>query len=111
MGSPAVPYQTIKRNTSTYGAHFAEVRVDEDTGEVRVSRWVGAFDGGRIVSPKQAAGQMRGGIIQGIGMALMEDTLLDERSGRIVNAGLTGIPLVDSLSRGGRDEGHLISPG
>ncbi|GAA3236016.1 xanthine dehydrogenase family protein molybdopterin-binding subunit [Nonomuraea helvata] len=87
-GRSALPFQTIKRGTSTYGAHFAEVRVDEDTGEVRVSRWVGAFDGGRIVSPKQAASQMRGGIIQGIGMALMEETLLDERSGRIVNAGL-----------------------
>lgn len=87
-GRSAVPYQTVKRGTSTYGAHFAEVRVDEDTGEVRVSRWVGAFDGGRIVSPRQAASQMRGGIIQGIGMALMEETLLDERSGRIVNAGL-----------------------
>ncbi|WP_327582361.1 xanthine dehydrogenase family protein molybdopterin-binding subunit [Nonomuraea sp. NBC_00507] len=87
-GRSAVPYQTIKRGTSTYGAHFAEVRVDEDTGEVRVSRWVGAFDGGRIVSPKQATSQMRGGIIQGIGMALMEETLLEERSGRIVNASL-----------------------
>ncbi|MGN9837259.1 xanthine dehydrogenase family protein molybdopterin-binding subunit [Nonomuraea sp. H19] len=87
-GKSAVPYQTVKRTTSTYGAHFAEVRVDEDTGEVRVSRWAGAFDGGRIVSPKQAASQMRGGIIQGIGMALMEETLLDERSGRIVNASL-----------------------
>ncbi|MEV0384931.1 xanthine dehydrogenase family protein molybdopterin-binding subunit [Nonomuraea sp. NPDC050643] len=87
-GRSAVPYQTLKRTTGTYGAHFAEVRVDADTGEVRVTRWTGAFDGGRIVSPKQAAGQMRGGIIQGIGMALMEETLLDERSGRIVNAGL-----------------------
>ncbi|GAA3587421.1 xanthine dehydrogenase family protein molybdopterin-binding subunit [Nonomuraea rosea] len=87
-GKSAVPYQTVKRTTGTYGAHFAEVQVDEDTGEVRVTRWTGAFDGGRIVSPKQAISQMRGGIIQGIGMALMEETLLDERSGRIVNAGL-----------------------
>ncbi|MGW3352759.1 xanthine dehydrogenase family protein molybdopterin-binding subunit [Nonomuraea rubra] len=87
-GRSAPPYQTLKRTTSTYGAHFAEVLVDEDTGEVRVTRWAGAFDGGRIVSPKQAASQMRGGIIQGIGMALMEETLLDERSGRIVNASL-----------------------
>ncbi|MFC4111053.1 molybdopterin cofactor-binding domain-containing protein [Nonomuraea zeae] len=69
-GKSAVPYQTLKRTTSTYGAHFAEVRVDEDTGEVRVTRWASAFDGRRIVSPKQAASQMRGGIIQGIGMAL-----------------------------------------
>ncbi|MEV4174133.1 xanthine dehydrogenase family protein molybdopterin-binding subunit [Nonomuraea sp. NPDC049709] len=87
-GKSAVPYQTLKRTTSTYGAHFAEVRVDDDTGEVRVTRWAGAFDGGRVVSPRQAASQMRGGIIQGIGMALMEATLLDERSGRVVNASL-----------------------
>jgi xanthine dehydrogenase YagR molybdenum-binding subunit len=51
-GKSAPPYQTLKRTTSTYGAHYAEVRVDEDTGEVRVTRWAGAFDGGRIVSPK-----------------------------------------------------------
>ncbi|WP_433436552.1 xanthine dehydrogenase family protein molybdopterin-binding subunit [Nonomuraea sp. CA-141351] len=87
-GRSALPFQTIKRGTYTYGAHFCEVRVDEDTGEVRVTRWVGAFDGGRIVNPKQAASQMRGGIIMGIGMALTEETLLDERTGRIVNRSL-----------------------
>lgn len=87
-GSSALPYQTIKRATYTYGAHFCEVRVDEDTGEVRVIRWVGAFDGGRIVSPKQARSQMAGGIIMGIGMALTEETLFDEGTGRIANPSL-----------------------
>ena len=87
-GSSALPYQTIKRSTNTYGAHFCEVRVDQDTGEVRVTRWAGAFDGGRIVSPKQARSQMAGGIIMGIGMALTEETLFDERTGRIANASL-----------------------
>ncbi|MFI7223095.1 xanthine dehydrogenase family protein molybdopterin-binding subunit [Nonomuraea angiospora] len=87
-GRSALPYQTIKRGTYSYGAHFCEVRVDEDTGETRVTRWAGAFDGGRIVNPKQAAGQMRGGIIMGIGMALTEEALLDERTGLIVNHGL-----------------------
>jgi xanthine dehydrogenase YagR molybdenum-binding subunit len=71
-----------------YGAQFCEVRVDEDTGEVRISRWVGAFDGGRILNPKQACSQMSGGIIMGIGMALSEQTLLDERTGRIANRSL-----------------------
>ncbi|MBB5780300.1 xanthine dehydrogenase family protein molybdopterin-binding subunit [Nonomuraea jabiensis] len=87
-GRSALPYQTIKRGTYSYGAHFCEVRVDEDTGETRVTRWAGAFDGGRIVNPKQAAGQMRGGIIMGIGMALTEEALLDERTGLIVNHSL-----------------------
>ncbi|MFI7697938.1 xanthine dehydrogenase family protein molybdopterin-binding subunit [Nonomuraea sp. NPDC049480] len=87
-GRSALPYQTVKRGTYSYGAHFCEVHVDELTGEVRVTRWAGAFDGGRIVNPKQAAGQMRGGIIMGIGMALTEEATLDERTGRIVNRSL-----------------------
>ncbi|MEQ4725597.1 xanthine dehydrogenase family protein molybdopterin-binding subunit [Nonomuraea sp. B19D2] len=87
-GKSALPYQTVKRGTYSYGAHFCEVRVDEDTGETRVTRWVGAFDGGRTVNPKQATSQMRGGIIMGIGMALTEETLLDERTGLIVNRSL-----------------------
>lgn len=71
------------------GAHFCEVRVDPDTFEVRVSRWVGAFDIGRVVNTKLAASQMRGGIVMGIGMALSEETLVDPRTGRIVNPSLS----------------------
>jgi xanthine dehydrogenase YagR molybdenum-binding subunit len=70
------------------GAHFCEVRVDPDTGEVRVSRWVGVFDAGRIVNAKTAASQLRGGIVMGIGAALSEETLVDPRTGRIMNPGL-----------------------
>jgi xanthine dehydrogenase YagR molybdenum-binding subunit len=55
---------------------------------VRVSRWLGSFDTGRILNPKTAASQFRGGIIMGIGMALTEEALFDERSGRFVNASL-----------------------
>ena len=60
----------------------------EDSGELRVSRWLGSFDCGRVVNPKTAASQLRGGIVMGIGMALSEETLFDERSGRIMNASL-----------------------
>jgi xanthine dehydrogenase YagR molybdenum-binding subunit len=70
------------------GAQFCEVRVDEDTGEVRVSRWVGAFDIGTVVNAKTAASQLRGGIIMGIGLALGEETLVDPANGRILNANL-----------------------
>lgn len=70
------------------GAQFCEVRVDADTGEVRISRWLGVFDIGTVVNPKTAGSQLRGGIVMGIGMALSERTLVDPRSGRIVNPGL-----------------------
>jgi len=70
------------------GAQFCEVRVDQDTGEVRVSRWVGAFDVGRVINAKTAGSQLRGGIVMGIGMALSEATLVDPRTGRIMNPSL-----------------------
>jgi len=58
------------------------------TGEVRVSRLLGSFDCGRILNPKTATSQFRGGMVMGFGMALTEETLFDERSGRIMNASL-----------------------
>ncbi|MGI5286081.1 xanthine dehydrogenase family protein molybdopterin-binding subunit [Nonomuraea polychroma] len=70
------------------GAQFCEVRVDPDTGEVRVSRWLGVFDVGRVINAKTTASQLRGGIVMGIGLALTEETLVDPRTGRIMNAGL-----------------------
>jgi xanthine dehydrogenase YagR molybdenum-binding subunit len=71
------------------GAHFCEVRIDADTGEIRVTRWVGAFDIGRVVNAKTAASQLRGGIVMGLGLALSEETLIDPRTGRIMNPSLT----------------------
>jgi xanthine dehydrogenase YagR molybdenum-binding subunit len=82
------PLESMKYSMGSYGAQFCEVRVHEDTGEVRVARWVGAFDTGRIVNPKTARSQLMGGIIMGIGMALTEESLFDERTGRIVNPSL-----------------------
>jgi xanthine dehydrogenase YagR molybdenum-binding subunit len=72
------------------GAQFCEVRVDPDTGEVRVSRWLGSFDVGTVINAKTAASQLRGGIVMGIGMALSEETLVDPRTGRIMNPSLAG---------------------
>lgn len=71
------------------GAHFCEVRVDRDTGEVRLARWLGVFDIGTVVNAKTAASQLRGGIVMGIGAALGEETLVDRATGRIVNANLS----------------------
>jgi xanthine dehydrogenase YagR molybdenum-binding subunit len=76
------------RARASTGAQFCEVRVDPDTGEVRVSRWVGVFDVGTVINARTAASQLRGGIIMGIGMALSEQTLIDPRTGRIVNPSL-----------------------
>ncbi|MBK1785510.1 xanthine dehydrogenase family protein molybdopterin-binding subunit [Prauserella cavernicola] len=70
------------------GAHFCEVRVDPDTGEVRVSRWTASFDVGRVLNAKTATSQLKGGIVMGIGMALAEQTLIDPRNGRIMNPSL-----------------------
>ena len=72
----------------SHGAIFCEVRVNAVTGEPRVSRVLGAFDCGRILNAKTASSQFRGGIIMGLGLALMEETLVDERSGRIMNPSL-----------------------
>jgi xanthine dehydrogenase YagR molybdenum-binding subunit len=80
--------ETMKYSMHSYAAQFCEVGVHEQTGEVRVRRWVGAFDTGRIINPKTAVSQFRGGIIMGIGMALTEETMFDDRTGRVVNATL-----------------------
>jgi xanthine dehydrogenase YagR molybdenum-binding subunit len=67
-----------------FGAHFAEVRVDADTGEVRVPRMLGMFAAGRIVNPKTARSQLIGGMTFGLSMALHEAGVLDAGRGAIV---------------------------
>jgi len=83
-----LPVEMKKYSMQSFGAQFCEVRVNEVTGEIRVSRWLGSFDTGRILNPKTATSQFRGGIVMGIGMALTEESFFDERSGRVVNASL-----------------------
>jgi xanthine dehydrogenase YagR molybdenum-binding subunit len=69
-----------------FGAVFTEVAVDPDVGTIRVRRALGTYGAGRIVNPRLAKSQCTGGMIGGIGMALMERTALDLRDGRPVNA-------------------------
>ncbi len=71
-----------------FGAVFAEVSVDPDLGTVRVPRIVGAYGAGRIINPKTARSQAIGGMVMGIGMALMEHTEVDPRTGRVVNGNI-----------------------
>ncbi len=86
--SADMPLEIQQYSIHSYGAQFCEVRINEESGETRVSRWLGAFDCGKILNPKTAISQFRGGIIMGIGMALTEETLFDERKGRIMNPSL-----------------------
>jgi xanthine dehydrogenase YagR molybdenum-binding subunit len=83
------PVEAENWSMHSYGAHFCEVRVNAVTGETRVSRFLGSFDCGRILNGKTAASQFRGGIIMGLGAALMEETLFDERIGRVMNPSLS----------------------
>src|SRR5207244_1493062 len=71
-----------------FGTVFAEIAVDPDLGEARVRRIVGAYGAGRIVNPKTARSQSIGGMMGGIGMALMEHSVVDARNGRVTNANL-----------------------
>lgn len=87
-GESGAPLEMLKFSMHSRSAIFCELRVSDVTGEIRVDRLVGAFDCGRILNPKTAASQFRGGMIMGIGMALTEETLLDERSGRILSASM-----------------------
>ncbi|MFF7446775.1 MULTISPECIES: molybdopterin cofactor-binding domain-containing protein [unclassified Streptomyces] len=79
-----------ERRFSMYGyaAMFAEVAVDARLGLVRVRRMLGVYDAGRIINPRLAESQAIGGMVGGIGAALLEHTVTDHRDGRIVNANL-----------------------
>jgi len=73
----------------SFGAVFAEVRVDSDTGVVRVARLCGAYDCGRLVNPRTARSQLMGGMIFGLGAALTEETVFDPN---------TGLPVIRNLA-------------
>jgi xanthine dehydrogenase YagR molybdenum-binding subunit len=74
----------------SFGAQFAEVRVDTDTGEVRVSRLLGVFAAGRIVNPRTARSQLIGGMTWGLSMALLEESVLDQAYGDYANHDFAG---------------------
>ncbi len=101
-----VPGATLKDySQQSYGAQFAEVGVDIDTGEVRVRRMLGVFTAGRILNEKTARSQAIGGMVFGIGAALEEALILDPRFGCFVNHDLAeyhvpvhaDVPNVDAI--------------
>jgi len=80
------PGQTLEEmQQATYGSYFAEVAVNAVTGETRVKRMLGVFGAGRILNEKTATSQCYGGMIWGIGSALTEELVFDNRDGHIVN--------------------------
>ena len=74
--------------TNTFGAQFAEVEVDSDTGKVRVLKIVAAHDIGRILNKKTLENQFHGGIMQGLGYALMENRVIDRNTGKVLTTDL-----------------------
>ncbi|WP_448571666.1 xanthine dehydrogenase family protein molybdopterin-binding subunit [Trichothermofontia sp.] len=68
----------------SWGAHFCEVAIDEELGRLRVTRWLSVMDIGQVINAKAAASQIRGGVIMGIGSALMEECHFDPHTGHSV---------------------------
>jgi xanthine dehydrogenase YagR molybdenum-binding subunit len=86
MSDEKVDHETY--SFQSFGAQFAKVQVDPWLGIVRVVKWVSVMDIGRVLNLKTARNQICGGIIMGLGMALMEETVFDPNRGRIVTRDL-----------------------
>lgn len=102
--SPADQSEDVSRYV--FGSIYAEISVSPDTGVVTPIRMVGVYDYGRVLNPATADAQLRGGIIQGLGMALWEELLEDEATGRVLNPGFenyripkqTNLPIIETVS-------------
>jgi xanthine dehydrogenase YagR molybdenum-binding subunit len=81
-GSWRPPPLDVPLGLLTFGAQFAEVAVDRELGLVRVRRMLGAFAPGRVINPKLARSQLMGGMLWGLGQALLEGNRMDPRQGR-----------------------------
>lgn len=101
-----------KYSIHAYGAHFVELGVDADTAEIRLRRMLGVFSAGRIFNAKTARSQLIGGMIFGVSSALLEEALVDTRTGAFVNHDLAGylvpvhadIPEIDAILLDGIDD-------
>jgi len=81
---------TQGRQRLCFGAHFVEMAVDVELGHVRITKYVAVHESGRILNPRPARDQIRGAVLQGVGMALREDLLYDARNGQPLTAGYYG---------------------
>jgi xanthine dehydrogenase YagR molybdenum-binding subunit len=88
-----------------YGVHFVELEVDMDTAEIRMRRMLGVFDAGRLLNAKLARSQLLGGMLWGVGAALLEGSEIDTRYGAFMNADLANyhvmahadVPEIDAI--------------
>ena len=97
----ARPIRPRNRTTAmhAHGAVFAEVKVDPDLGQIRVTRLVGAFAAGRVINPRLVRSQYFGGMIWGVSFALHEQAVIDRRSGRVMNAEPWRVPCAGERRR------------
>ena len=110
-GSFAVAGPEYPQFTSfSYIAHFVEVRVEPSTRRIRVPRVVSIADCGRVVSPRTAASQVRGGVVMAIGSALREETEVDARFGGWLNADLADYIVPVNADIGDIDVGFIDRP-
>lgn len=106
MGGPVYPDFV----TYSYIAHFVEVRVEATTRRVRVPRVVSVADCGRVISPRTAASQVRGGVVWGIGAALREASEVDSRYGGFLNADLAEYAVPVNADIGAIDVAFIDEP-
>jgi xanthine dehydrogenase molybdenum-binding subunit len=88
---------TANINSLPFGAQFAEVEVDMETGEVQLLRFAAVHDMGTAVNPQMVEGQIEGGVTQGLGYALTEDTVVDPQTGAILTTSFLDYKIPSSL--------------
>jgi carbon-monoxide dehydrogenase large subunit len=108
-GLEAVSYFEPPNFTFPFGVHAAVVEVDGDTGEIALKRYVAVDDCGRIISPLLVAGQVHGGVAQGVGQAFYEEVVYDE-NGQLISGSLMdyGVPHAENFPRMELD--HTVTP-
>ncbi len=96
--------------TWPFGCYISQVEIDRDTGELELQRFVGVDDCGNVVNPLIVAGQIHGGIAQGVGQAITEEAVYDEESGQLLSASFMdyAIPRARDLPRFELD--HTVTP-
>jgi CO/xanthine dehydrogenase Mo-binding subunit len=97
VGSATPDPRIVGKARYSFAAHFVEVAVDVELGEIRVLKYLAVHDSGRIVNPLTATSQIKGGATMGIGMALHEQLLYDRASGIPLNAGYYGARVATHL--------------
>jgi xanthine dehydrogenase YagR molybdenum-binding subunit len=110
MGKGAREPNPGKVKVRTFGAQFAEVEVDVDTGEVTVTRVVAVHDFGRVINPLTLSSQVEGGIAQGMGFALMEKRFVDPENGKSLNPNLESYKVPTILDIPSIDAGFIDRP-